>query len=80
MRILTLVWMMLVGSYLFSAPNCELYAEGTAAREACELCMKAISYPQGSPLSQKYFDKAMEVDPYCWSVHARNVRRVRCKA
>ncbi|MCB0846975.1 MAG: hypothetical protein KDE26_27180 [Bacteroidetes bacterium] len=63
MRILTLVWMMLVGSYLFSAPNCELYAEGTAARQACELCMKAISYPQGSPLSQKYFDKAMEVDP-----------------
>ena len=63
MRILTLMLIFFAGNYLMAAPNCELYAEGTAAREACELCMKAISYPQGSPLSQKYFDKAMKVDP-----------------
>lgn len=61
-----LLWL---GATFTAKPNCEAYKGNDLCYKACQECMVAISFRQGSYNSQDHFDKAIELCPtfdYAW--------------
>jgi tetratricopeptide (TPR) repeat protein len=58
----------------YSQVNCYIYPENSGERKACELCDKAIEYPQGSRESQLIFDSAISIGPkFAWAYYEKSV-------
>lgn len=48
---------------LLSVPNCYIFQEDDNCYNACKEAEEAVRYPQGSYMSQKHFDKSIELCP-----------------
>ncbi|WP_460219842.1 tetratricopeptide repeat protein [Psychroserpens sp. MEBiC05023] len=69
-----LVITLLLSLSSLAQPNCYIYPKGSGERKACELSYKAITYPQGSKMSQELFDEAIAIGPkFAWAYYEKSV-------
>ena len=75
MRIVFIIVLLFVfNSYSYAQVNCYIFPEGSGERKACEICDKAITFPQGSRASQQLFDDAIAIGPkFDWAYYEKSV-------
>lgn len=58
-----IIALLLFKTILLSAPNCYVFKEDDNCYSACKEVEEAVRYPQGSFMSQKHFDRSIELCP-----------------
>ncbi len=75
MKVITCqILFIIISTIGYGQVNCYIFPEGSGERQACELCDKAIKYPQGSKESQQLFDEAIAIGPkFAWAYYEKSV-------